>query len=55
MKKIKSVQEMIQDFLEYLPQLTKDESDFILEICNWTDDTKLAFKLAKGLFEEKLK
>lgn len=46
------MKEKIDKFLEYLSTITKDESDFILEIINWDGETKLAFKLAKSIFED---
>ncbi len=33
------------------PQITKEESDFIAEICAWDSDTRNAFMFAKRLFE----
>ena len=51
--------ELAQDFkvlLEYaldeLSTLTKDEADFIENICKWTGDQRSAFLIAKKVFEE---
>jgi hypothetical protein len=45
--------EKIDKFLEYFTQITKDESDYIQEIINWDDETKMAFTMAKRIFEER--
>jgi len=36
----------------FLPQLTKEEADFLLQACQWTDVQRAAFIIAKQLFEE---
>ena len=38
--------------LQYLTQLTQDESDFIESVLKWDDETKAAFMFAKRIFEE---
>ena len=38
--------------LEYLPQLTKEDADWALHILSWDDETKIAFKIAKTMFED---
>lgn len=45
--------ENIDFFMEYLPTITQEESDFIEHVLSWDNDMKAAFKLAKGMFEEK--
>lgn len=47
------MQEKIDKFIEYFTTITKEESDFISSILDWDDETKIAFKLAKRIFEEK--
>lgn len=42
----------VEKFLEILPTITKEEADIIEDICNWDDEKKMAYKLAKGIFEE---
>lgn len=47
------MKEKIELMLDYLTKLTKDEADLIEHvITEWTDEMKLAFKLAKKIFEE---
>jgi hypothetical protein len=46
------VKEYIEEFLIVLPKLTKEEADFILEIVNWDEEKRMAFKFAKKIFEE---
>jgi hypothetical protein len=49
------MKEKIKYFLDiYLPKLTKHECDFAVHILSWDDETKIAFKLAKDIFEERL-
>ncbi len=47
-----SIKDKINHFLEYLPTLTKHESDFIKSVIDWDDETKMAFKFAKRMFED---
>jgi hypothetical protein len=47
------MQEKIDKMLDILTQLTKDEADFIEQILNWDDETRIAFRLAKFILEEK--
>ena len=49
------MQKHIEFFLELFPQLTKEEADLIENVINWTNEKKMAYKLAKSLFEESLK
>lgn len=42
----------IDFYLEKLSQLTKEEADFISDVLSWNDEDKIAFKLAKRIFEE---
>lgn len=46
------MKEKIDKFLKYFPTITKEESDYIEEILKWDDETKIAFMLAKRIFEE---
>lgn len=46
------MKKLIDQMLELLPQLTKEEADSIEEILKWDDDKKAAFILAKKLFED---
>lgn len=47
------MKEKIDKFLEYFTKITKDECDWIESILKWDDETKVAFKFAKRIFEEK--
>jgi hypothetical protein len=47
------IQDEIDKFLKYFSTITKEESDFIESILNWDDSTKIAFRLAKNIFENK--
>lgn len=44
--------EKVDKFTEYLSSLTKEEIEFIENISNWDNDTRIAFKLAKKLMQE---
>jgi hypothetical protein len=44
-------QELDQMF-DLLSKLTKDEADFILQVCKWSDEERAAFRLAKSIFED---
>ena len=46
------MRELIQRNLDYLSQLTKHEADFIEDILSWDNEQKVAFKMAKKIFEE---
>lgn len=46
--------EKIDHFMNLLPTITKEESDFISAIMEWDDETKMAFKFAKQTFEKEL-
>ena len=39
--------------LEYLTKLTREEADFIEYVLKWDDQMKIAFMMAKRIFEEK--
>lgn len=43
---------MIENFIKCFPNLTKEECETISEIISWSDEKKLAFKIAKSIFEE---
>lgn len=44
--------ELVQKFLNWFPLITEDESDLIEDVLSWDNETKVAFKLAKKIFEE---
>ena len=46
------MKEQIDKNMEYLTQLTKEEADFIEHVLEWDDEQRIAFKLAKRIFEE---
>ena len=48
------MRELINKNIEYLQKLTKEEADFAEHILTWDDEQKLAFKLAKKIFEEQM-
>jgi hypothetical protein len=48
-----TMKEKIDEFIEYFTTITKEECDYIESIINWDDETKIAFRLAKQIFEEK--
>ena len=43
----------IDSFIEFFTTITKEESDYIESILKWDDETKMAFILAKNIFEER--
>lgn len=47
------MKDKIEKFIKYLTTITKAEADFIESIINWNDETKIAFMMAKQIFEEK--
>lgn len=47
------MKEKINKFMHYFTTITKEQADFMEEILNWTDEDKIAFMLAKRIFEEK--
>ncbi len=46
------MKEKIEKNIDYLTQLTKEESDFIEHILMWDDEQKMSFIMAKRIFEE---
>lgn len=46
------MKEKIDKFIEYFTTITKEESDYIESILNWDHETKMAFSMAKQIFEE---
>lgn len=46
------MKEKIQKFIEIFPTVTKEESDAIANILRWDEETKMAFFIAKEIFEE---
>ncbi len=47
------MKEKIDDFIKYFTTITKREADYIDSVLNWDSETKVAFRLAKRIFEEK--
>ncbi len=45
--------EKIDKFIEYFTTITKEECDYIESILKWDDETKMAFMMAKRIFEDK--
>jgi hypothetical protein len=41
--------------LDYLERLTKEEADFISHVLKWDDEQKIAFNIAKKIFDENIK
>lgn len=50
-----SISKKLDHFMSLFPNITKHESDFISSILQWEDETKMAFLMAKQLFEEEEK
>jgi hypothetical protein len=47
-----SIKEKIDEFLDFFSTITRDEADYIEEILEWDNETKVAFQLAKRIFDE---
>ena len=47
------MKERIDKFIEFLTTITKEESDSIENILKWENDDRIAFMIAKRIFEEK--
>lgn len=47
-----SLPEKIEKFIPWFTTITKEECDFIEKILHWDDETRVAFSLAKRIFEE---
>ncbi len=47
------MKEIIDEMMEKLPQLTKEEADFIETVLKWDSEKKAAFMIAKRIFESK--
>jgi hypothetical protein len=47
------MKELINQILQLLPTIAKEEADYIEEIINWPHEQKTAFLIAKQIFEEK--
>jgi hypothetical protein len=45
------MKEKIDKMLLYLTKLTLDEANFIEHVLDWDDETKIAFRFAKKIFE----
>ncbi len=52
-KENKSIPDWISHFIKIFPNITKEQSDYVLEILHWEPDKRAGFVLAKRLFEEK--
>lgn len=52
MKKKLSLKEKIDQFIRYFTTITKEESDYIESIIKWDEETKMAFIMAKRMFED---
>ena len=48
----KSIPDKIAIFVKWFTNITKEERDFISQVLNWDDETRIAFSLAKRIFEE---
>jgi hypothetical protein len=46
------MKEKIDKFIKYFTTITKEEADYIESILKWDDETKMAFMMAKQIFEE---
>lgn len=55
MQNPKSFTQWIDYFLETFPHMTEEESDFVGDVCKWEDDKRMAFCMAKKIFDERLK
>lgn len=44
--------DQIEKFLNWFPNITQHESESIKAILSWSDETKAAFIVAKGMFEQ---
>lgn len=53
MDKPKSFSELIDHYLKQLPNMSKEEADFIESVIRLPDENKNAFMLAKRIFEDK--
>jgi len=42
----------IDKFVQIFPTLTREEADFIEQVLKWDDETKIAFGMAKRMFDE---
>jgi len=47
------MKEKIECFIKFFTTLTKEEVENIEDILNWDAETKLAFFIAKRIFEDK--
>lgn len=47
------MKEKIDKFIHYFTTITKEQADFMEDILNWDDEKKMAFMMAKQIFEEK--
>lgn len=49
-----AITDQIDEFLEILPTMHKDVADLIYQVTKWDDEKKVAFRMAKRIFEEKM-
>jgi hypothetical protein len=48
------MKDMIEECLDLLLSMTKEEADFIEAIISWDNERRAAFKLAKNLIDQQL-
>lgn len=48
-----SFTQKMDKFIAIFSTMTKEESDYIAEICSWDDEMRSAFMFAKRVFEDK--
>jgi hypothetical protein len=46
------MQEEIEEMLDYLTKLTKEQGDFIEHVLKWPLETRLAFVVAKKILDD---
>lgn len=49
-----TIKEHIDEFLNRFPLMTKIESDLVEVVLKWEDEKKMAFFMAKKIFEAKI-
>lgn len=47
------MKEKIGEFLQCFTEITQEEADYIESILDWDEETKIAFMMAKRIFEQK--
>lgn len=46
------MKEEVEEMLEYLEKLTKEEADFVEHVLSWPHEYKSAFIVAKCIFDQ---